>query len=527
MFDLVIKNAQVIDGLGGPVFGADVAVSGGKIVVVGVIDGDAVETIDADGLVAAPGFIDVHGHSDLYAIIDPDRTSKLCQGITTEICCMCGFGPAPVSDRFFGLYADYFKSFGVPVYPLSKGFTTFDAYMRFMDDTPLGINLAFFIPHGMVRMAVMGLSPDKPTCAELERMSVLVRDGMSAGALGLSSGLVYAPGIFASEDELTALCTVVGEFDGIYTTHLRNQGIRLEESVAESIRVASKAGARVNISHHKASGKGNWGKVSSTIKMIHDADISVMHDVYPYTAGASNLLSTLPHFIQKMSHDEIIAYLSDDKNRETLRDAIFNPAIDFESPLADSGYDGFIIFDAAVTKDAIGKSVAQYAEELGLDPFKVYLKILTDNRLRAGYIGFSMDEADVRSLMADPLCMFGTDALYVQGMQMTHPRAIGSFPRILGRYVREAGLLTLEEAIRKMTSLPAQFYGLRGKGVIREGMDADIVVFDPGVIIDHADFKQPLLPNEGLVRVIVGGEVAVINDIVTGVLQGHVLRRSI
>ena len=527
MFDLIIKNAQVIDGSGVPAYRADVAVSGDKIKAVGKIDSDCVETIDAEGLVVAPGFIDVHGHSDLFALIDPDRASKLCQGITTEICGMCGFGPAPVSDGYYELYKGYLGSLGAPVYPQSKGFTNFDTFMKFMDEVPLGINLAFFIPHGMVRIAVMGLSPEKPSAAELECMSALVREGMAHGALGLSSGLMYAPGIFAGEDEFASLCTVVGEFDGIYTTHLRDQGRRLVESVAESIRVASKAGISANISHHKASGKDNWGKVSSTTKMIHDADIAVMHDVYPYTAGSSSLLSTLPHFLQKMTHDEIIAYISDDKNYEALKEAVFNPAMDFESPLADSGYDGLMIFDAAVTKDVIGKSVEQYAAELGLDPFKTYLKILIDNKLSAGYIGFSMDEADVKMLMADPLCMFGTDALYVQGMQMTHPRAIGMIPRILGRYVREIGLLSLEEAIRKMTSLPAQFYGLRGKGVIREGMDADIVVFDPDVIIDHADFKQPLLPNEGVFRVIVGGEVAVCNDKATGVRNGTVLRRGI
>ena len=318
---------------------------------------------------------------------------------------------------------------------------------------------------------------------------------------------------------------MVGRFGGIYTSHVRDQGNRVEECVEETIRVAKKAKARANISHHKASGKNNWGKVTSTIKMIHETDIPVMHDVYPYAAASSTLLATLPPYLQRLSNADAIAYLSDKSNHDELKNAIFNPSVGFESPLSDCGYDGLVIFTAAATDDAIGKSVAQYGVEKRLEPFDAYLKLLIDNGLSAGYIGFSMAEADVEMLLADPLCMFGTDALYVEGMPMTHPRAIGTFPRILGRYVREKGLISLEEAIRKMTSLPAEFYGLSGKGLLREGMDADIVIFDPATITDHADFKQPLLPNSGIYRVIVGGKVAVADDKPTGERGGKVLYR--
>ena len=355
-------------------------------------------------------------------------------------------------------------------------------------------------------------------------MRDLVREGMEKGALGLSSGLMYAPGLFADEKELTALCEVVGEYGGIYTSHLRDQGKRLEESVAETIRVARNSGAKANISHHKASGKENWGKVASTIKMIHDADICVMHDAYPYAASSTTLLSTLPHYVQKMTKDEIISYIGNEKNKNAVREAIFNPAADFESMLLDCGYDGIMIFEAAVTKDVIGKTIEKYAQEKGIDPFDAYLELLIDNGLAVGYIGFSMSETDVETLIADPLCMFGTDALYVKGMPMTHPRAIGSFPRILGRYVRELGLIPLEEAIRKMTSLPAQFYGLQDKGLLLPGKDADLVIMNSSKIIDHADFKQPLLANEGLSYVIVNGEVAVKNNDALGIRNGQTLR---
>jgi len=526
MFDLLIKNAQVIDGSGAPAFDSDIAVKDGMIAEIGKIDQTAIEIIDADGRVVAPGFIDVHGHSDMFAFVDPDRASKLCQGITTEICGQCGLGlaPSPASEALYQQYAGYLGCLGAPIYPQSKEFTSFGAYLNFMESMPLGISTAYFIPHGMVRLAVMGLSPNKPSPAELDRMKELVRDGMENGALGLSSGLMYAPGIFSDETELTALCEVAGEYGGIYTSHLRDQGRGLLDSVAETIRIAENANVRANISHNKASGRDNWGKVHAVIKLIHKAKIPVMHDVYPYTAGSSSLLSTLPHHLQKLAPGDIIAYLRDVQNHEELKDAIFNPAPGFESPLYDCGYDGLMIFHAAVTADAVGKSIAQIAQELGLDPFDAYLKLLIDNQLSAGYIGFSMSEADVETLMADPLCMFGTDGLYVQGMPMTHPRAIGTFPRILGRYVRESGLISLEEAVRKMTSLPAEFYGLKSKGQLHVGMDADLVILDPERVVDQADYKQPLLPNEGIYRVIVDGKVVVADDKASGGRFGKVLR---
>ena len=526
MLDLLIKNGNIIDGCGTPAFEGDIAVKDGVIVEIGTINQEAKETIDAKGQIVAPGFIDVHGHSDLFAFVDPNRASKLCQGITTEICGQCGLGPAPVptGEALYQQYAGYLKSLGAPLYPKSKEFTFFGAYLNFMETLPLGINTAYFIPHGMVRLAVMGLSSEKPSLQQLEQMKELVRDGMEAGVLGLSSGLMYAPGIFAGEEELTALCEVVGEYGGIYTSHLRDQGRELIESVAETIRIGKNANVRVNISHNKASGKDNWGKVIDVIQMIHEADIPVGHDVYPYTAGSSSLLSTLPHYLQNMTPGDILPYLMNKENHETLKDAIFNPSLGFESPLYDCGYEGLIIFHAQTTLDAVGKSINQYALELEIDPFQAYLNILIDNQLSAGYIGFSMSEDDVKTLMADSFCMFGTDGLYVEGMPMTHPRAIGTFPRILGRYVREEGLLALEEAIRKMTSLPAQFYGLEGKGQLKVGLDGDLVIFDPDRIMDQADFKKSLLPNVGLHRVIVDGKVAVADDKPLNERYGKVIR---
>ena len=524
MFDILIKSATIIDGSGKPPYKADLAIQGKKIVKIGEVNESSKMIIDAQGLVLSPGFIDVHGHSDMFAFVDPGRSSKLCQGITTEICGQCGLGPAPVSQEFIGQYKSYFQNQGAPVYPECNTFTSFGKYLDFMSNLSLGINMAYFIPHGTVRMAVMGLSPEKPTAEQLCKMAELVEEGMVNGALGLSSGLMYAPGMFADSEELETLCKVVGLYGGIYTSHIRDQGNQLEECVAETIRIAESAGARANISHHKASGKSNWGKVIDTCNMIHNANIPVMHDVYPYAASSTMIRSMLPPNVQRMEQDDIISYLKDCKNHAVLEESIFNPEKSFESPLSSCGYDGILIFDATRTKDAIGKTIKQYADYLGISSFSAFLKLLIDNSLGVGYIGFSMSEDDVETLVADSLCMFGTDGLYVPGMPMTHPRAIGTFPRILGRYVREKQVITLEEAIRKMTSLPAKFYGLENKGNISIGKDADIVIFDADKIIDQSDYQNSLLPNEGIRFVIINGEIAVIDNKPYDINKGITLR---
>lgn len=524
MFDCIIKNAAIIDGTGSPSFTADIALAQGKIAAIGNISADAEEVMDASGLTLAPGFIDVHGHSDLFAFVDPLRASKLCQGITTEICGQCGLGPAPVSEEFYPHYTGYFQNQGAPIYPECKQFTNFGAYLKHMDTLPLGINLVYFIPHGTVRMAVMGLSPAAPTPSQLCRMQDMVEDAMQNGAVGLSSGLMYAPGSFAHKEELEALCHVIGRYNGIYSSHIRDQSDFLEQSVQETITVAQHGGARANISHHKASGRQNWGKVTATCRMIREAAIPVTHDVYPYAASSTVISSTVPPRYLKMGSDMLLRHLQDAAYHKAFESAIFQPEEEFENPLLSCGYDGILIINATVTEDAIGKTITQYAKFLGTTPFQAYMKLLVDNALAVTYIGFSMSEQDVDTLIRDPLCMFGTDALYVAGMPMTHPRAIGSFPRILAKSVREKQLITLPEAIRKMTLLPAETYGIKNKGWIAVGYDADLVLFNAQTINDFADYTAPLLPNTGIARVYVNGSLAVENDNATGVKNGRVVR---
>lgn len=523
--DVLIENATVVDGTGSERLRRDVGILDGRIVLENLDGARAERTVEAKGLVLAPGFIDAHGHTDLFAAAEPQCSAKLLQGITTEIAGQCGMSQAPASAEFQGVCRAYYESQGAPIYPNHAELTSVGSLMETLESLKPGINLALFAAHGTLRMAAMGLSPGKPDAAQMDRMRSLAREAMEAGALGISSGLMYAPGSFSDGDEMVALCEATAPYGGVYTSHIRNQGNRLAESVREVLDVAGKAGVTANISHHKAVGKSNWGKVAQTIRMIHE-DGNASHDVYPYVASSTTLQATLPPSCMKEGASALLGHLADAAYVKELERRIFNPEEEWDNDLRECGYENILIISAGTTSDAVGLTLEEYARKTGLAPFEAYVRLLRENRLAVGDVCFSMSQDDVDALVRDGLCMFGTDSLYVKGMRMTHPRALGTFPRILGRCVRERGLLTLEEAVRKMTQFPAVRYGLKGKGVIAQGADADLVLFDPDTILDRADFRSPLAGNVGIAQVYVGGKLAVENGEVTGVRNGHVLRKG-
>lgn len=358
-------------------------------------------------------------------------------------------------------------------------------------------------------------------------MTALVEDAMQAGALGLSTGLAYAPGRFAGTDELAALTAPVGRYGGVYTSHLRDQGDYLEQSVQEAIDIARRGGARVNVSHHKAVGRQNFGKVHATTRMLHEAGIPATHDVYPYAASSTMLISTLPMEFAQLEPQALLRALTEKDALARLASLLLQSAPAQSGDAAEAcGLDRLLISNATKTPEATGKTIAQLAQARGISAFEAYTALLLENELGVQYIKFGMSEDDVSYLMADPLCMFGSDALYVPGLKMTHPRSIGTFPCVLRRAVREEQSISLAEAVRKLTGLPAEVYGLKGKGLIRPGMDADLVLFDAERITDRATYAEPLLPNEGIRRVWLGGICAVRSDQYTGAMAGKLLRRS-
>lgn len=528
MFDLIIQNALLFDGTGASLFEGGIAVKDGRICQVGQIHGDAGETIDAKGTVVSPGWIDVHGHTDLFAFVEPLCSAKLLQGVTTEIAGQCGYTPAPVSAKFWPVHRDYYEKLGAPIYPDNQSFHSFGHFLERLDQLPLGINLALFVGHGTLRMAAMGLSGEMPNNSQTGKMCELLEEAMKAGAMGLSTGLMYAPGSFSGFEELCALCRVTAAHDGIYTSHIRNQGEMLLESVNEVIRLAAETGVRVNISHHKAAGRKNWGKSVSSLRMIEEAGengLTVTHDVYPYTASSTTLSATLPPSYMKMGPEKLLECLADKEFCRRLKADIMEPVEAFDNDLKESGYDGLLIIAAANTPEAVGLTIGEYARKQGVDPFEAYVNLLRFNRLAVHDICFSMQEEDMVRILSHPACMVGTDSLYIPGMKMVHPRSIGTFPRILGRYVRELGTLTLEKALYKMTGLAAQSYGLEGKGFLRPGYDADLVMFDPDRIRDGSTYQKPLCKNEGIHLVAVNGKIAVRDDTLTGTRAGRVLRR--
>ena len=529
MIQLLIKDAYVIDGTGKDGYKANIAINNGKIIAINHEAPEAEIVIDAKGEVVSPGFIDVHGHTDLFAFAEPECAAKLKQGITTELAGQCGFTLAPLSDKHWAEFMGYFSKLGVPLNDTFKQFKSFKDYQNMLQSLPLGINLAMFVGHGTLRIAAMGLSPSKPTEEQLTTMKQLLHESMQNGALGLSSGLMYAPGSFADNEELTELCNIVGQYKGTYTSHLKNQGNSLVECVKQTIDIGEKSKAKVNISHHKAVGKENWGKVVKTCELIDNANekgIKVSHDVYPYAASSTTLSGTLPPSCLKDGVEALLKDLQNPEYQQQLKDKIYNANEDWDNDIKENGFSSLLIIRAPQTPKAVGKTITEYAELLGKSEFDTYVHLLLQNQLDVSDICFSMNEEDVEYLIKHKECMIGTDSLYITGMPMAHPRSIGTFPRVLAKYVREKESLKLTEAIYKMTGLAAKNYNLTNKGQITVGYDADIVIFNKDKIKDNSSFTNPIQENEGISHVIVNGQIAVKDNKTTGVRAGKIIKRK-
>ena len=522
MYDILIKNAHIADGTGNPMYHADVAVKDGKIEKIGYnLNIDAEKVIDGTGKVLAPGFIDAHSHLDGRIEEVNHCRHMLAQGVTTVIGGMCGDSPVPFTQEHF---SDCLRSIGGTYSEESlRCRTSLADYRRHLKDLPLGVNFTFLIGHGLLRAAVMGYADRKATPDELAKMQRLLRQCMEEGAMGLSFGLRYPPGSYADTGELIALAQVVAEYGGVITAHVRGEGETLIESTHEMLQVVRTTGVRYVHSHHKAMGSPmNWNKTAATLSMMEkaiDEGFDIFCDQYPYIASSNGLKAFIPQHLHASSVENMVKLVTDPALRAALRPEVLKIAAS-ERP-----FQYTMIGDSVSHPGYNGRMLLEIAEEKGTDPFDLLCDILRDDNMTTTAIYFSMCEEDIERVMRWDRAMIGTDGGYGQ-KPTDHPRTFGTFPRVLGRYVREKKIITLENAIRKMTYLPAMVYNLPTKGLIRECMDADLVLFDPETVADLGDFTQPARGNTGFACVVVNGKIALENDRVTGALAGKQLFRE-
>jgi N-acyl-D-amino-acid deacylase len=493
-WDIIIRGARIFDGTGvAPVVGS-LAVRGDRIAAIGEVEGDATLEIDARGLALAPGFIDVHSHDDFAVLNTPAMDFKLMQGVTTEVIGNCGMGPAP----YPALREHFATFFGDAAMP---GWEGYRGYLEMVERAPPSLNVAMLVGHNTVRAAVLGMACRAPTQEEQRAMREVVREGLEAGAIGLSTGLIYEPGRHCATEEVIELARDVAAAGGVYATHMRNEASGLLDAVREAIRIGRESGARVQISHHKAAGKKNWGRVRESLKLIEEAraeGLDVTADQYPYTSGSTMLAAV-------------------------LHNNAFNPQGD-RGGIARIESERVLIASAPFHQEYEGKTIAELATQLDLSPEDAARKVDADEQHHAIAILDLMDEGDVQTVMRHPTTMIGSDGIPLGGKP--HPRLYGTFARVLGHYARELRLLTMEDAVYRMTGMPAQKFGLTDRGVLRVGAYADLVIFDPATVIDTGTYNEPKRYPAGIPHVFVNGVAVVANGRHTNARPGRALRRK-
>lgn len=527
MYDLLIKNGYIVDGSGTAPYYADVAISGNKIAAIGEnLTGDCERVIDAEGMIVCPGFIDNHTHGDLNVLIDPHAKNELLQGITTEVGGNCGISLAPIHELPDSLVAGLITCSSEEEKAWLLQPMSFSDFMNRLEAAPMGTNLVTYIGQGIVRSAVMGYAEGPANASELEEMKQIIRDGMEAGAVGLSTGLIYPTGSLTGTEELIELCKVVKEYDGNYCTHLRDEHDGIVSALDEALRIGEASGVRVVVSHHKITGVNNVGTSAQTLSMIEQANragYETFLDQYPYNAGATTIIAALP---QKYVADknELVVNLQDPAFREKVKNDII--AGD-QGGLAASmgGAEGILISHAAARPDYAGKTLLQIGNETGRDAYTVLFDTIIETSGNALAVFFGISESDLVNIMQYSGTMFGTDASHATIYNaFGHPRAFGTFPRILTKYVRDDKVLSIEEMVRKASALPAYVLGLSEKGLLKVGYDADVLVLDLTNMEVLSDYTNPNGGNKGFRYVIVNGTIVVEDDVYTGALAGKLLR---
>jgi N-acyl-D-amino-acid deacylase len=531
-YDVLIRNGRMVDGSGNPWVYADIGIAGDRIAFIGAAGKDvtAKKTIDAKGLIVAPGFIDMLGQSEVNLLIDKHAVSKITQGVTTEVTGE-GASIAPLNERLVNEAKPFTEHFKIQF-----DWKTLDEYFNRLEKQGSGVNLATFVGATQVRQVVIGDEDRPPTADELKQMREMVDDAMSDGALGISTSLIYAPAFYAKTDELIELAKVASAKGGAYATHMRNESDHENAAIDEALRIGKEANIPVEIFHLKVAGKQNWGKMKDVVAKIEAAraaGIDVTADQYPYPAGATSLGAAIPPKYHDGGTQKFIARLKDPEVRKQIKaDLARTDDTDFEKLYLGSGGAGGVLILSVLNpqlKQFEGKTVAQVAQMQGKDPVDALMDMVIADQDNVGAAYFMIGEEDIKTAMQQPWVSVGTDFGEVNttgplAESKAHPRAYGSFTRILGKYVREEKVLRLEDAIRKFTSLAAQRVKLDNRGLLKQDYFADITIFDPSTVADVATFEDPNRISKGIQYVLVNGVVEVDNGKVTGDVGGRPLR---
>ncbi len=530
MGNIILRGGTIVDGTGAPAYQGDVWIEDDKIKEVGRVKNDAgAEIIDVAGLIVAPGFIDLHTHTDRKIFDTPLGDSKVMQGVTTEVTCNCGIGPFPASlDRMDELES-YLSTLSGSLPKEGITWKDFNGFAAAVEKVNPGINLAMLTAHGAVRIAVIGWEDRPATLAEMERMQNLLDESLAQGAWGMSTGLIYPPGSFAPPDELTQLAKVLAKHETLYTSHVRGESATLMNSIDEAIELGRTSGARVEVSHLKAIGKPFWGQGMEALRRIEAAraeGVDIWADQYPYEATATSLSALAPGWIQGGGIAAMLKRLEDPELQERILSAIA------QEITIRGGADRVKISVVTTTQNQqwVGKSIQDVAFARKLAPEEAVRQLLVEEKAKINAVYFSLGEVDLDGIMRSPIVSVGSDGQAMNpqrdSAESVHPRSYGTFPRVLGLFAREKQLISLELAVHKMSGLPAKVLRMPDRGLVKPGLKADLTVFDPATVIDQADFANPHRYPVGIPFVFVNGTVAVRDSRLTGNGRGKVLRKK-
>jgi N-acyl-D-amino-acid deacylase len=524
MYDVIIKNGKVFDGTGNPWTKLDIGIKGERIAEIGDLNkAQAAQIIDARGMAVSPGFIDTHVHSDLLCTVLEVHKIKALQGVTTELFGQDGISVAPVSEVTKPLWQQQLRGLNGDIgeWP----WNSVEEYFTFLEQSNIIGNAAYLVPHGAVRTLVMGFEGRRATAEEMEKMRELVEEGMRQGSVGVSSGLVYPPNVYSDKKELIEICKGAAKYDGCFVVHIRNESIHSLTALDEVIDVARQSGVRLHISHFKIIGHSNREKFKKALEKMDYArqeGIEVTFDQYPYSSASTVFHAILPPWMHSGGTEKMLERLKDPDHRNKISDD-FKHNTDYENWVLNCGWENIVItsVQTEVNKSLEGRNMMEIAEIRKQTPENAAFDLLLEEKGNITMVIHWGLEEDVLLGMQHPLQMVGSDGIFGG---KPHPRLYGTFPRVLGKYVREEGALTLEQGIRKMTGAPAQLMRLKDRGLIKEGYMADIVVFDPSTIIDRATFSEPLLEPVGIHYVLINGKLTVSNGEYTGARAGQVIK---